>query len=59
MNSAVAKNNKLRVAIVHDFLLYPGGAESVLEQIAKIYPEAPIYTLLYNKEQFSEVFKDV
>jgi glycosyltransferase involved in cell wall biosynthesis len=33
----------LRVAIVHDWLI-GGGAELVVEQLHKLYPEAPIYT---------------
>lgn len=37
-----------RVAIVHDFLLYPGGAEKVLASLLALYPDAPIYTLLYD-----------
>ena len=32
-----------KIAIVHDWL-YGGGAEKVVEQLHKIYPEAPIYT---------------
>lgn len=32
-----------RVAIVHDWL-YGGGAELVVEQLHKMFPEAPIYT---------------
>lgn len=32
-----------KVAIVHDWLI-GGGAEKVVEQIHKLYPEAPIYT---------------
>jgi glycosyltransferase involved in cell wall biosynthesis len=39
---------KLRVAIVHDFLTYWGGAEQVLLSLHHLYPEAPIYTLLYD-----------
>lgn len=34
---------KLKVAIVHDWL-YGGGAELVVEQLHKMYPDAPIYT---------------
>ena len=34
---------KLKVAIVHDWLV-GGGAERVVEQLHKMYPEAPIYT---------------
>lgn len=33
----------LKVAIVHDWLL-GGGAELVVEQLHKLYPDAPIYT---------------
>jgi glycosyltransferase involved in cell wall biosynthesis len=40
------KKNKLSIAIVHDFLLYPGGAERVLVEISEIFPQAPIYTIL-------------
>jgi len=39
---------KLRVALVHDYLVEYGGAERVLECFAAIFPEAPIYTLVYN-----------
>ena len=46
----------LRVALVHDFLLYPGGAERVLEVLAEIFPEAPIYTLLYDSEKMRGMF---
>jgi glycosyltransferase involved in cell wall biosynthesis len=34
---------KLKVAIVHDWLI-GGGAELVVEQLHKLFPEAPIYT---------------
>jgi glycosyltransferase involved in cell wall biosynthesis len=39
----------IRVAIVHDWL-YGGGAELVVEQLHKIYPEAPIYTSYCSRE---------
>ena len=42
------KTTKLKIALVHDFLLYYGGAERVLKELGEIYPEAPIYTLLKN-----------
>lgn len=35
--------NKPRVAIVHDWL-YGGGAEKVVYELHKLYPDAPIYT---------------
>lgn len=43
----------MRVAIVHDDLFQWGGAERVLEGICQIYPDAPIFTSVYddrNKE---------
>jgi len=50
--------NHLRVALVHDFLSQYGGAERVLEVICEIFPEAPIYTLLYDKEKMRGKFKN-
>jgi len=38
----------VRVAIVHDWLNQNGGAERVLETLHELYPEAPIYTSLYD-----------
>jgi len=36
----------LKVAIVHDWLVVNGGAEKVLKEILKLYPEANIFTLV-------------
>jgi glycosyltransferase involved in cell wall biosynthesis len=38
------------VALVHDYLLVRRGAERTFEAIAECWPEAPIYTLLYDEE---------
>lgn len=46
----------LKIAIVHDFLTCYGGAEKVLEVLAEMFPEAPIYTLLYDKEKMRGKF---
>lgn len=50
-----------KVALVHDFLLTPGGAERVLYTFSEMFPDAPIYTLLYDKEKMQGMFsgKDV
>lgn len=44
----MAQNN-LRVAIIHDWLTTMGGAEPVVLELHKLYPDAPIYTSVYNK----------
>ena len=38
-------NENLKVAIIHDWLPLIGGAERVLEQLLKVYPDAHVYTL--------------
>ena len=38
------------VAIVHDYLNQPGGAERVVLEMARLFPQAPIYTSLYRPE---------
>ena len=47
-----------RVALVHDFLLYRGGAERVLRVLSDMFPEAPIYTLLSDAEGMRGMFAD-
>ncbi|MBI2634878.1 glycosyltransferase [Candidatus Peregrinibacteria bacterium] len=46
----------MKVAIIHDFLLKLGGAERVLQALAEMFPEAPIYTLLYDENAVGKVF---
>ncbi|MCC6639450.1 glycosyltransferase [Candidatus Falkowbacteria bacterium] len=41
----------LKVALVHDQLNQAGGAERVLLALTHLFPQAPIYTLLYDKER--------
>jgi glycosyltransferase involved in cell wall biosynthesis len=45
----MSRSSKLRVAIVHDWLV-GGGAELVVEQLHVLFPEAPIYTSYVTKE---------
>ena len=47
----------MKVAIVHDFLIYWGGAERVLAGLRDIFPDAPIYTLFYEKKFVKKFFK--
>ena len=39
-----------KIAIVHDYIKEYGGAERVLEELIKIYPNADIYTSLYSPQ---------
>lgn len=41
----------MKVALIHDHLAQDGGAEKVLQVLAGLFPDAPIYTLLYDKKQ--------
>jgi len=38
----------MKVALVHDDLIQWGGAERVLQALSEIFPDAPIYTSIYN-----------
>lgn len=48
----------MRIALVHDFLTKLGGAEKVLQVLHKIYPDAPVYTLLYDKKGTKDIFEN-
>ncbi len=50
--------SKTKIALVHDFLIQYGGAERVLEVLCEMFPDAPIYTLLHNKEKMRGKFSD-
>ena len=50
--------SKLKVALVHDFLLTRGGAERVFSRIAALFPTAPIYTLLADEKVVRKMFPD-
>ncbi len=47
----------MRVALVHDWLSDWGGAEQVLLALHRIYPEAPIYTSVYNPDHLPIEFQ--
>jgi len=41
------------IALVHDALPFWGGAEQVLVSMLEIFPNAPVFTLLYNRARFA------
>ncbi len=44
----------MRIALVHDWMTNPGGAERVLRAFHEIWPEAPIYTSVCKREAFPD-----
>ena len=42
----------MKVAVVHDALPFPGGAEEVLSALGEILPEADLFTVLYARKNF-------
>ncbi|MBI4160415.1 MAG: glycosyltransferase [Candidatus Yanofskybacteria bacterium] len=48
----------MKIALVHDYLNQYGGAERVLEVLCEIFPDAPIYTLLYDERMTGGVFRE-
>jgi len=47
----------MKVALIHDHLAQDGGAEKVLKVLADMFPDAPIYTLLYEKKNADKYYK--
>ena len=43
----------MKVAIVHDWLPFMGGAENVVSNMLEIFPDAPIYTSICNRENLT------
>ena len=51
------KFEEKRVAIVADWLTSRGGAERVIFSLAKLFPEATLFTSVYHQSQFPELQK--
>ena len=41
----------MKVALVHEFLIQSGGAEKVLREFHEIFPDAPVFTLIHDREK--------
>lgn len=46
----------MRVALIHDCIVHIGGAERVLQNLHAIFPDAPIYTLVCDRQVAQELF---
>lgn len=53
----VRRETQPRVALVTDWMTSFGGENRVLYELAKLYPEAPIYTTIYRPEELP-MFRD-
>ncbi|MBU1027367.1 MAG: glycosyltransferase [Candidatus Margulisbacteria bacterium] len=49
----------MKIAIVHDYLNQFGGAERVISALHEIWPEAPIYTSIYNSKKMPDIFSSM
>lgn len=49
----------MKVAIVHDWLTIYGGSESIVRILHDIFPEAPIYTTVYDRNNMPDDFKEM
>ena len=56
-NKNTRRSDEPKVALVCDWLTNVGGAEKVLLEMHKLYPEAPIYTSKYDPKGI-DWFKD-
>jgi len=46
-----------RIALVHDWLNQMGGAENVLEELVAMFPGAPVYTSIYDRERMPAAYR--
>mgnify|MGYP002079457718 CR=1 FL=1 len=46
----------MKVAIVHEMLIKLGGAEKVVEKLVKMFPDANIFTLIYDEKKVGHIF---
>ena len=49
----------MRVALVHDYLNQMGGAEKVLLTLHELFPQAPIYTSIYEPSRVDRRFRSM
>ncbi len=48
----------MKVALVHDWLPFMGGAERVVTNFLEVFENAPIYTSVYNNEKLEGILKN-
>ncbi|MGE5392021.1 MAG: glycosyltransferase [Deltaproteobacteria bacterium] len=45
----------MNIAFINDWVVDLGGAENLLQAVAEIYPQAPLYTLFYDKTSLAKL----
>lgn len=48
----------MKIALVHDWLPFMGGAERVVTNFLEIFEDSPIYTSVYNRDKLEGLLKD-
>ncbi|MDU2673164.1 MAG: glycosyltransferase [Clostridium sp.] len=48
----------MKIALIHDWLPFMGGAERVVSNFLELYPSAPIYTTICNRERLDSPLKE-
>ncbi|MFA4871507.1 MAG: glycosyltransferase [Patescibacteria group bacterium] len=48
----------MKIALVHDHLAQDGGAEQVLKVLKEMFPEAPIFTSIFDRQNTNKFFTD-
>lgn len=48
----------MKVALIHDWLPFMGGAERVLCNLLELYPDAPIYTTICNRSKLNKTLRE-
>ncbi len=46
------------IALAHDYLNQNGGAERVVEQLHTLFPDAPLYTSIYDRERMPNTYRE-
>ena len=49
----------MKIAIVHDYLNQYGGAEKTIEALSELFPDAPIFTSIFDKDKLPPIFKQM
>jgi len=49
----------MRVALIHDWLVGMRGGEKCLEVFCELFPDADIYTIIYQPEKISPLIRQM